>query len=419
MPRQKAITSGAAAAAEDEDDAPAAKSCKLLIAHKSNALEVHSCTLTPGGGGSSTSGGATEVIASVKSAGHRAEPRGLGMSVDERLVVSAGDGEAKVWSVRTQQCISTLGCGYALSCAFILASKYIVVGTKSGSLQVYSLASAECVCEIEQAHTAAVWSLAVQPGGTRLLSGSADKSIALWAPSDDTGIAGGFELTEIDRHECAEDVLCAAFTPNAKHIAIALLDASIKIINTDSFDLFLTLYGHKLPVLSVSAASDNAILVSGSADKTIKIWGLDFGDCHRSLHGHTESVMCVAFVRETHYFFSSSKDLTIRYWDADRFEHIMTLRGHLGEVWGCVPSRSGQLLASVSRDRSLRLWRRTDEQLFVEEEREAELERLFEAGLRRRRGRRMSMAEEAAAFGLLDTEVLEGRVGRVEGWRVV
>ena len=167
----------------------------------------------------------------------------------------------------------------------------------------------------------------------------------------------------VQRHELGEDVLCVAYTPSAKYVAVALLDASIHILFADSFQLFLTMYGHKLPVLSVSAASDNTLLVSGSADKTIKLWGLDFGDCHRSLTGHDESVMSVAFVHDTHYFFSASKDGTIRYWDADSFDHILTLRGHHADVWGIVPSRSGKLLASVSRDRSLRLWTRTDDQV--------------------------------------------------------
>jgi len=183
---------------------------------------------------------------------------------------------------------------------------------------------------------------------------------------------------------------------------VALLDASIKVLFAESFELFLTLYGHKLPVLSVSAASDNAMLVSGAADKTIRLWGLDFGDCHRTLHGHTEAIMAVSFVRETHYFFSASKDHTIRYWDADRFEHILTLRGHHAEVWSVVPSRSGALVASISRDRSLRLWTRSDEQVFVEEEREAELEQIFEAGIEKQQQAHEAADEEAAALGLAD-----------------
>ena len=61
------------------------------------------------------------------------------------------------------------------------------------------------------------------------------------------------------------------FTPDASLVAVALLDASIRLLFTDSFELFLTLYGHKLPVLSVCTASDSTLLVSGSADKTVKL----------------------------------------------------------------------------------------------------------------------------------------------------
>ena len=209
-----------------------------------------------------------------------------------------------------------------------------------------------------------------------------------------------------------DDVMSAAYSADAKYVCVAMLDASIKVLASDSLGLFLTLYGHQLPVLSVSASSSGDLLVSGSADKCIKIWGLDFGDCHRSLYGHTEAVMSVAFVRDTHYFFSASKDKTVRYWDADKFEQILLLRGHHAEVWGVVPSRSGALLVSLSRDRSIRLWRRSDEQVFLEEEREAELEHAFEQGLERRQHATEAEEEEAATLGLDGGPAESGTAGR-------
>eukprot|EP01018_Ginkgo_biloba_P035815 Gb_01026 [translate_table: standard] len=56
----------------------------------------------------------------------------------------------------------------------------------------------------------------------------------------------------------------------------------------DSLKFFLSLYGHKLPVLCMDISSDGDLLVSGSADKNLKIWGLDFGDCHKSLFAHAD-----------------------------------------------------------------------------------------------------------------------------------
>ena len=56
----------------------------------------------------------------------------------------------------------------------------------------------------------------------------------------------------------------------------------------DSLKFFISLYGHKLPVLCMDISSDGDLLVSGSADKNLKIWGLDFGDCHKSLFAHAD-----------------------------------------------------------------------------------------------------------------------------------
>lgn len=56
----------------------------------------------------------------------------------------------------------------------------------------------------------------------------------------------------------------------------------------DSLKFFLTLYGHKLPVLCMDISSDGDLIVTGSADKNLKIWGLDFGDCHKSLFAHAD-----------------------------------------------------------------------------------------------------------------------------------
>lgn len=60
----------------------------------------------------------------------------------------------------------------------------------------------------------------------------------------------------------------------------------MQIFFTDTLKFFVSLYGHKLPVLSMDISSDGALLASGSGDKNVKIWGMDFGDCRKSLFAH-------------------------------------------------------------------------------------------------------------------------------------
>ncbi|KAL8976166.1 MAG: hypothetical protein Q9177_006904 [Variospora cf. flavescens] len=128
---------------------------------------------------------------------------------------------------------------------------------------------------------------------------------------------------------------------------------------------------------------DSKLIVTCSADKNVRVWGLDFGDCHKAFFAHQDSIMQVAFVPHNqdgngHHFFSASKDRVIKYWDGDKFEQIQKLDGHHGEIWAMTVSRTGEFLVTASHDKSIRIWQQTDEQIFLEEQREKELEELYE-----------------------------------------
>mmetsp|Transcript_31744 Transcript_31744/g.36251 ORF Transcript_31744/g.36251 Transcript_31744/m.36251 type:complete len:314 (-) Transcript_31744:203-1144(-) len=141
--------------------------------------------------------------------------------------------------------------------------------------------------------------------------------------------------------------------------------------------LFLSLYGHSLPVLAFDISSDNTLLVSASADKNVKLWGLDFGDCHKSIFCHDDSITTVKFVRDTHYFFTGSKDSIVKYYDGDTHEEIQVFEQSFGNIWGVDLSYIGDYLVTVSADSSIRIFRQTKEQLFLDEEREKRMEKMM------------------------------------------
>ena len=129
----------------------------------------------------------------------------------------------------------------------------------------------------------------------------------------------------------SDDILSIRFSPDARLLAVALLDNTVKVFFVDSLKLFLNLYGHKLPVLNMDISFDSKLIVTCSADKNVRLWGLDFGDCHKAFFAHQDSILQVAFVPHNqdgngHHFFSSSKDKVIKYWDGDKFEQIQRLR---------------------------------------------------------------------------------------------
>ena len=345
----------------------------------------------------------------LDTAGHRSDIRALALSSDDSLCASASSSGIKLWNAHTGVCLRSVESGYGLSVLFAPGNKHVVVGTKEGSLDIINLNSGEKKV-IADAHGGAVWSLALLPDGSGLVSGSADHSVKFWewqllsnrgtgkmggdtTPAVGTGNAGlngttsELSLKNIKTLKMNDDVLCVRVSPDNKLLAVALLDSTVRVFFVDSLKFYLAMYGHKLPVLSMDISSDGTLLATGSADKNLRIWGLDFGDCHRSLFAHTDSVMCVAFVPRTHYLFTAGKDKTVRYWDADKYEELLTLEGHHGEVWSLAVSSFGDFVVSGSHDRSLRRWERTEEPFFLEEEKEKRLDSLFEADLEGQDGR--------------------------------
>ena len=68
--------------------------------------------------------------------------------------------------------------------------------------------------------------------------------------------------------------------------------------------------------------------------------------------------------------------------EADQqFELIQKLDGHHGEIWALATSNRGTFVVTGSHDKSIRIWEKTDEPLFLEEERERELEAMYDRNL--------------------------------------
>jgi U3 small nucleolar RNA-associated protein 12 len=333
--------------------------------------------------------GAVERIAAVEQHGHRGDVRCIALSTDDKLLLSASRKSAKLWNVVTGECIRSIPTsGYSLSTCFLGAnSQFAAVGSKHGSLEIVDLGSGEVIAAITEAHSDAIWSVTLDGElyeSTTLVTGGADKFVRFWDLTNVySQLAKPRELNLIRTLELPDEVLCVrvAYQRQQPVIVVSLMDSTVRAFDLVTLDPYMTFYGHKMPVLGLDISSDGLMLATGSADKSIKLWGMDFGDCRRSLRAHADSVLCVAFQPGTHYLFSGSRDGTLKYWDCDKFEYVASLEGQRGEVWFISVSSDGELVASASRDRLMRIWRRTDEQLFLEEEQDRRMDEMFESTL--------------------------------------
>ncbi|KAI5365889.1 Putative small-subunit processome, Utp12, WD40/YVTN repeat-like-containing domain superfamily [Septoria linicola] len=375
----------------------ASKKLQLLVSTTDNRLEVYEVVTYRGREDkASRTGPEYDRSLTVELPGHRADIRTLALSSDDRMLASASSGALKVWNLRTQSCLRTMECGPALCSAFLPGDRMVLLGNKNGELELWDISTSTLIEKI-QAHDekqGAIWSLAVHPDGRSVVTGSADKSAKFWRfDIVDEEIPGTrrttqrLKLTQTRQLKVNDDVLSICFSPDQKYLALSTLDNTVKLFFVDSLKQYHILYGHKLPVLNISISSDSKLITTSSADKNVKVWGLDFGDCHKSFFAHQDSVMQVGFIphpqeqEERHMIFSAGKDGVLKSWDGDKFEQIQKLDGHHGEIWAMAISRTGETVVTASHDKSIRTWHVGDDLIFLEEERERELEEQYEATL--------------------------------------
>jgi len=347
---------------------------KLLVLLGNNQVEQLSLSLSDKEG---------EVLpnGSVDLPGHRSDARTVAFSSDNTAVVSASSESVKVWNRSSQVCVRTMACGYGLCSTFVPGDRHVVLGTKKGTLQVFDLGSGEMTEEVE-AHSGEVWSLALTHDKRGLVTGSADKTVKFWNfELMSTGSEGTKQLSllHVRTLQLEEGVVGVSCSGDGRLIAVSLLDSTVKVFFVDTLKFFLSLYGHKLPVLAMDISSDSTLIATASADRNMKIWGLDFGDCHKSIFAHDDSITGLRFMPDTHMLVTCGKDGKVKMWDADNFQRIITLNGHCGEVWALAVSPNGKFVVTSGKDRSLRLWEKTQEVVVLDDERETEREEEAEA----------------------------------------
>ena len=161
-------------------------------------------------------------------------------------------------------------------------------------------------------------------------------------------------LRRLDGHR--NTVRSVAFDPSGGTLASGSRDGTVKLWEATSGKLIRTLEGHKGVVYSVAFDPSGGTLASASYDHTVKLWEVTRGKLLRTLEGHTGSVSSVAFDPSGGTLASASYDNTVKLWEVTSGKLLRTLEGHTSFVEIVAFSQDGRLLASKSNDNTIRLW---------------------------------------------------------------
>jgi len=184
--------------------------------------------------------------------------------------------------------------------------------------------------------------------GPRLLTGTAEGDVAIWA------MPSGERIQHL--REIGESIDAVAFSPNGKFVVAAGRDGSEQVWNAETGKLrsqFNHFYGK---VQSVEFDSTSAVVVSASADGSIGVADAALGMPVTTLEG-SSNIRVVHFDPSSRLVVAASWDGTARIWDViSPYQRWISapVSDHCGVVASLVPDR--RFVAVPCRGLPTRIW---------------------------------------------------------------
>jgi len=230
----------------------------------------------------------------------------------------------------------------------------LVSGSSDNTLRIWELPTGELLQTLE-GHESFINAVVVSPDGSTLISGGADKTVRLWHAS-----TGDLESI-LKGHQSFVNTV--AVSPNGRAIASGSADGEIRIWDFPEGTLIQSLVGHTSAVNDIVFSHSGQYLISGGADGTIKVWDMASGQLNRQIQAEASPVNTLVISPDGRTLISGNADANIRLWNIQTGELITTLSGHTSYVNFLQLSDDGNLLASSGADQTVKVWDLSQKQL--------------------------------------------------------
>ena len=207
-------------------------------------------------------------------------------------------------------------------------------------------------------HGGLVYAAVYSPDGTRIVTTSADKTARIWDAHT------GAQLAVLSGH--GDEVMGAAYSHDGSRIVTGSLSTAARIWDARTGVQLAVMSGNGDSVFTGAYSPDGSRIVSCPGDKTARIWDARTGKDLTLLRGHGDNVKFASYSRDGTHVVTASSDRTARTWDARTGAQLAVLSGHGGIVYSAAYSPDGTRIVTASDDKTVRIWdARTGAQLVV------------------------------------------------------